>query len=62
MAPRKIYDIHANDSIEQIDDKSWLIARKLLLTRQPTPAPDHPSWSDGENGFFVLTDAPTPLP
>ncbi|KAK4463651.1 hypothetical protein QBC42DRAFT_285282 [Cladorrhinum samala] len=62
MAPCKIYDIRVNDSIEQIE-RSWLIGRKVILTRQSVPAPDHlnPSWSDGEGGFFVVKDAPTPL-
>lgn len=54
---------HVNDSIEKVDEKSWLIAKTLLLSRQSTSAPGHPSWSDGEDGFLVLTDAPTsPLP
>ncbi|KAB5513461.1 kinase-like domain-containing protein [Coniochaeta sp. 2T2.1] len=54
--------IHINDSIREVDSDSWLIAGKLLLSRQPSPSSEKPSWSDGEGRFFVLSDAPDPLP
>ncbi|KAK4220620.1 kinase-like domain-containing protein [Podospora fimiseda] len=56
--------IHVNDSIQAIDGTSWLIGEKILLSRQPSPPtnPNQPSWSDGRGAFFVLSNAPSPLP
>ncbi len=54
--------IHVNDSIQAVNDTSWVIGGKLLLSRQPIPSPTQPSWSDSKSGFFVLSDAPLPLP
>ncbi|KAK4159715.1 kinase-like domain-containing protein [Cladorrhinum sp. PSN259] len=56
--------VHVNDSIQAIDSTSWLIGEKLLLSRQVSPSsnPNQPSWSDGRGTFFVLSDAPSPLP
>ncbi|KAK3905926.1 kinase-like domain-containing protein [Staphylotrichum tortipilum] len=53
---------HVNDSIEAIDDNSWLIGRKLVLSRQPSTSSTQPSWNDSNGGFFELSDAPSPLP
>lgn len=53
---------HINESIREVDSDSWLIAGKLLLSRQPSPSAEKPSWSDGKGRFFVLSDAPDPLP
>ncbi|KAK3692970.1 hypothetical protein B0T22DRAFT_525530 [Podospora appendiculata] len=53
---------HVNDSVEQIDDDSWLIGGRMLLSRQTSPVPGQPSWSDGKGAFFVLSDAPSPRP
>ena len=57
---------HVNDSIQAAieADDSWLIGEKLLLSRRASasPHPDQPSWSDGKGAFFVLSDAPSPLP
>ncbi len=54
--------IHVNNSIQAVNDESWVIGGKLLLSRQPAPSPTQPSWSDGKGGFFVLSDAPSPFP
>jgi serine/threonine protein kinase len=55
---------HVNDSIQAVDDNTWLLGERLLLSRQPKSPqfPHHASWDDGSGGFFVLSDAPTPLP
>lgn len=53
---------HVNDSIREIDGDSWLIAGKLLLSRQSSSSSDQLSWSDGKGGVFVLSDAPDSLP
>ncbi len=39
-----------------------MIGGRLLLSQQPSPSPTHVSWSDGNGGFFVLSDPPTPFP
>lgn len=54
--------IHVNDSIQAINDNSWVIGGKLLLSRQSAPPRDQPSWIDSNGGFFVLSEAPSPLP
>ena len=49
------------DDLQQIDDNSWLFGRKVVISRQPSPSTG-PSWSDGKGSFFVLSEAPDPLP
>jgi hypothetical protein len=46
-----------NSSIREVDDNSWIIANKLLLSRQRSPPLDRPSWSDGDGSFFALSEA-----
>lgn len=53
---------HPNDSIREVDSDTWVIAGKLLLSRQLSSSPGKPSWSDGKGRFFVLSNAPDPLP
>ncbi|KAK0739003.1 hypothetical protein B0T21DRAFT_284472 [Apiosordaria backusii] len=53
---------HINDSIRKINANSWLIGEKLQLYRGRTASHTQPSWSDGEGGYFILSDAPQPLP
>jgi aminoglycoside phosphotransferase len=50
-----------NESIQEIDGNSWIIAGRLLLSRQHR-ASGQPSWSDGHGSFFVLSNATDPLP
>ncbi|POR37709.1 Uncharacterized protein TPAR_02087 [Tolypocladium paradoxum] len=51
-----------NESIREIDGDCWLIGDKLLLSRQCSPSSDHPSWSDGNGLFYVLSEATDPPP
>ncbi|KAI5865297.1 kinase-like protein [Durotheca rogersii] len=51
-----------NESIREISNCSWLIADKLVLLRQPSPPSDQPSWSDGKDSFYVLSEVPGALP
>lgn len=53
---------HVNESIREVDSDLWLIAEKLLLSKHPSPSSEKPSWSDGKGCFFVLSNAPDPLP
>ncbi|KAK3291156.1 kinase-like domain-containing protein [Chaetomium fimeti] len=55
---------HVNDSIQVVNDTSWLIGQRLLLSRHAAPPPNRnqPSWSDGSGAFFILSDAPSPSP
>ncbi|KAK0629221.1 hypothetical protein B0T17DRAFT_524968 [Bombardia bombarda] len=53
---------HVRDSIREIDANSWLIVGTVLLSRQASPSTSQPSWSDGKGEFFVISDAPSPLP
>ncbi|KAJ3567656.1 hypothetical protein NPX13_g6692 [Xylaria arbuscula] len=48
------------DSIRQIDGQSWLIEGKLLLRREKAPSSDLASWSDGNGGFYVLSNSLNP--
>ncbi|KAI0183532.1 hypothetical protein EV127DRAFT_376691 [Xylaria flabelliformis] len=50
------------NSLRQIDDDSWLVAGSLLLCHKAVPGSELASWSDGSDGFFILSDAPTPPP
>ena len=49
------------DSFEEINESSWLWGKKVVISRQSLPA-SGPSWSDGNGGFYVLSDPPEPLP
>ncbi|KAK7398313.1 hypothetical protein QQX98_012314 [Neonectria punicea] len=49
-----------NESIREIDGDYWLIADRLLLSRQRLPSSNQPSWSDGNGLFYVLSDATGP--
>ncbi|KAH9903683.1 hypothetical protein F4778DRAFT_94713 [Xylariomycetidae sp. FL2044] len=56
---------HVRQLIETIDDNSWIIGGKLLLARQASSAGKdgcHCHWSDGDGSFYVLSNAPHPLP
>ena len=49
-----------NDSLREIDDGRWLIADKLLLSRQHSAPLDQPFWDDGDGLFFVLSEPTGP--
>ncbi|KAI1496124.1 kinase-like domain-containing protein [Biscogniauxia marginata] len=47
-------------SIQEIDD-SWVIGNRILLSRRRSSSSDS-RWSDGTGSFYVISDAPYPLP
>ncbi len=50
-----------NESIREINDNSWVIGDRILLTRQSSPSSGS-TWSDGKGSFYVISEAPYPLP
>lgn len=50
-----------NESIREIDDNSWIVGNKILLSRQRSP-PSGFGWGDGTGSFYVISDAPYPPP
>jgi hypothetical protein len=50
-----------NESIQEIDDNSWVIGDKILLSRQRSP-PSGSAWSGGKGSFYVISEALYPLP
>ncbi|AEO60408.1 hypothetical protein MYCTH_2120439 [Thermothelomyces thermophilus ATCC 42464] len=55
-------DHPVNQSLQQIDENSWLFGDRILLTRQASPPPDRPSWGDGNGLYYVVSEPPSPLP
>ncbi|KAH7302883.1 kinase-like domain-containing protein [Stachybotrys elegans] len=47
------------ESIQEIDDNSWLIGNKVLLSRAPL---SQCTWEDGNGGGYLISDATIPLP
>uniref|UniRef100_A0A1Y1MTU9 Aminoglycoside phosphotransferase domain-containing protein n=1 Tax=Photinus pyralis TaxID=7054 RepID=A0A1Y1MTU9_PHOPY len=52
-------DRPVRESIREIDDNSWLIGNKILLSRC---ALSDCTWRDGKSGGFTVSEAPLPLP
>jgi serine/threonine protein kinase len=52
-------DHSVRESIREIDDDTWLIGERLLLSR--ASAADG-TWGDENGGGYLLSDAPLPLP
>lgn len=52
-------DYPVRKSIREIDDRSWLIGNKTLLSRAPLSSC---IWRDGKGAGFTISDAPVPLP
>ncbi|KAH7333444.1 hypothetical protein BKA65DRAFT_460222 [Rhexocercosporidium sp. MPI-PUGE-AT-0058] len=50
-----------NESIQEINDNSWVIGDRILLSRQRSPSSAF-TWSDGKGLFYVISEAPYPLP
>jgi hypothetical protein len=50
-----------NESIQEINDNSWVIGDRILLSRRRLP-PSGSAWSDGKGLFYVISEAPYPLP
>ena len=58
-----VRDTHAiNESIRGIDCNAWLIAGRLLLSRQYPRVSGQPSWCNNHSLFFILSNATDPLP
>ena len=55
-------DHPVNQSLQQIDENSWLFGDRILLTRQASPSPGCPSWGDGNGLYYVVSEPPSPLP
>lgn len=51
-----------NQSLQQIDENSWLFGDRILLSRRASPLPDCPSWGDGNGSYYVVSEPPNPLP
>lgn len=51
------------ESIREINDNSWLVGDRILLSRISNRFPSSgPTWSDGKGSFYAVSDAPRPLP
>lgn len=53
---------HVRDSVQQVDENSWLIDGKLLLRRRQTLEGADYLWKDGQGWYFTITKASTPPP
>jgi hypothetical protein len=61
LALDMLIDFPVNESIQQINNNSWIIGSRLLLSRQSLPPPRF-TWSDGKGSWYVISEAPCPLP
>ena len=52
-------DRPVKESIREIDDNSWLIGNRILLSRTSRL---ECTWGDGNGGGYSISDAPLPLP
>lgn len=59
MVPIKYCPV--NESIREINDNSWLIGDRILLSRNRSPSSGS-TWSDGKDSFYAISEAPCPLP
>ncbi|KFY03026.1 hypothetical protein V490_00320 [Pseudogymnoascus sp. VKM F-3557] len=50
-----------NESIQEINDNSWLLGDKILLSRERLPSSNF-TWSDGKGSFHAISEAPYPPP
>lgn len=50
-----------NESIWEINENSWVIGDRILLSRQRSPSSNF-TWSDGNGSFYFISKAPYPLP
>ncbi|CAG8982697.1 hypothetical protein HYALB_00000978 [Hymenoscyphus albidus] len=51
-----------HNSIQEINDDSWVIGNQLLLSRRSSPLSAGPYWSDGKGSFYVISNPSYPLP
>ncbi|KAI0113671.1 hypothetical protein GGR51DRAFT_20362 [Nemania sp. FL0031] len=50
------------ESILEIDDDSWIIGDRLLLSRQSAVPSSPYFWGDGQGAFFVICEGTPPFP
>jgi hypothetical protein len=50
-----------NESMQEINDNSWVIGVRILHSRRRS-LPSGSAWSDGKGSFYVISEAPYPLP
>ncbi|KAF7871875.1 hypothetical protein EAF04_003982 [Stromatinia cepivora] len=50
-----------NESIQEINENSWVIGHRILLSRQRSPSSNY-TWSDGKGFFYAVSEATYPLP
>ncbi|KAK4197628.1 hypothetical protein QBC40DRAFT_101337 [Triangularia verruculosa] len=55
-----IESCHVRESIREINDNSWVIGGRILLSRQSSPPLSGTFWGDGTGSFYTITDAPHP--
>ncbi|RKU46168.1 hypothetical protein DL546_008116 [Coniochaeta pulveracea] len=44
------------DSVLEIDNRSWLVADRLIISLQPTAPSSGPFWSDGADAFYTISE------
>jgi hypothetical protein len=47
------------ETVREIDDDSWLVGDRILVSRRHSPSPDD-MWNDGEGSYYVVSEAPDP--
>ncbi|CZT52693.1 uncharacterized protein RSE6_14051 [Rhynchosporium secalis] len=50
-----------NESLQEIDDESWIIGDRIIISRRYSPTSDF-TWSDGRGSYYTVSEAPDPLP
>lgn len=48
--------------LREIDDNSWLLAGKIVISRQSARASDRPCWETSQGDFFTISECATPAP
>lgn len=56
------HKIALSDAVREISNTSWLIAGKLVLSLTAQRPATQPSWSDGHNAFYSISEPTGPLP
>ncbi|MCJ1386828.1 hypothetical protein MMC17_009956 [Xylographa soralifera] len=51
-----------NESIQEIDDNSWFIGDRILLSQRCSPPQSGFTWSDGRGSYYVVSETSYPLP
>ncbi|KAF7545369.1 hypothetical protein G7Z17_g9230 [Cylindrodendrum hubeiense] len=62
IVPEHALLVSSMEMVQEIDDNSWLLDGKLIISRQDTRSSDCPCWETGEGDFFTLSPAPSPEP